>query len=90
MLLSAIKKSYWMTNTPQKVIDQPLFDYRRLQTPTPPYILHVFSNVFTGVHESSLPVAHPGYQVLSDIWFRLGLIANSSHTAQYVDCSDLN
>ncbi len=26
--------------------------------------------------ESSLPVAHPGYQVLSDILFRLGLIAN--------------
>ncbi len=30
-----------------------------------------------GVHESSLPVAHPGYQVLSDILFRLGLIANA-------------
>ncbi len=28
------------------------------------------------VHESGLPVAHPGYQVLSDILFRLGLIAN--------------
>ncbi len=27
--------------------------------------------------ESSLPVAHPGYQVLSDIMFRLGLIANA-------------
>ncbi len=27
--------------------------------------------------ESSLPVAHPGYQVLSDILFRLGLIANA-------------
>ncbi len=43
-----------------------------------------------GVHESSLPVAHPGYQVLSDILFRLGLIANCSHTVQYLDCSDLN
>ncbi len=29
-----------------------------------------------GVHERSLPVSHPGYQVLSDILFRLGLIAN--------------
>ncbi len=28
-----------------------------------------------GVHESSLHVAFPGYQVLSDILFRLGLIA---------------
>ncbi len=27
--------------------------------------------------ESSLPVAHPGYQFLSDILFRLGLIANA-------------
>ncbi len=27
--------------------------------------------------ESSLPVAHPGYQVLSDILFRLCLIANA-------------
>ncbi len=27
--------------------------------------------------ESSLPVAHPGYQVLSDILFTLGLIANA-------------
>ncbi len=27
--------------------------------------------------ESSLHVAHPGYQVLSDILFRLGLIANA-------------
>ncbi len=27
--------------------------------------------------ESSLPVAQPGYQVLSDILFRLGLIANA-------------
>ncbi len=30
-----------------------------------------------GVHESSVPVAHPGYLVLSDILFRLGLIANA-------------
>ncbi len=30
-----------------------------------------------GVHESSLRVAFPGYQVLSDILFRLGLIANA-------------
>ncbi len=29
------------------------------------------------ITESSLPVAHPGYQVLSDILFRLGLIANA-------------
>ncbi len=43
-----------------------------------------------GVHESSLPVAHPGYQVLSDILFRLSLIANCFHTVQYSDCSDLN
>ncbi len=27
--------------------------------------------------ESSLPMAHHGYQVLSDILFRLGLIANA-------------
>ncbi len=38
---------------------------------------------YHGVHESSLPVAHLGYQVLSDILFRLGLIANCSHTVQY-------
>ncbi len=30
-----------------------------------------------GGGESSLPMAHPGYQVLSDILFRLGLIANA-------------
>ncbi len=36
------------------------------------------------------PMAHPGYQVLLDILFRLGLIANCSHTVQYLDCSDLN
>ncbi len=41
---------------------------------------------YIGVHESSLPVAHPGYQVLSDVLFRLGLIANCSHTVQYLDC----
>ncbi len=29
--------------------------------------------------ESSLPVAHPGYQVLSDILFRLGLIPRVGH-----------
>ncbi len=39
--------------------------------------------------ESSLPVAHPGYQVFSDILFRLGLIANalrqcSSQTVEVV------
>ncbi len=47
------------------------------------------STKYYGVHESSLPVAYPGYQVLSDILFRLGLIANCSHTVQYLDCSDL-
>ncbi len=36
------------------------------------------------------PRGAPGYQVLSDILFRLGLIANCSHTVQYLDCSDLN
>ncbi len=57
-----------------------------------PYItsIHVFPMMNVGVHESSLPVAHPGYQILSDILFRLGLIANCSHTVQYLDCSDLN
>ncbi len=30
-----------------------------------------------GGAESSLPVAHPGYRVLLDILFRLGLIANA-------------
>ncbi len=38
--------------------------------------LHTDSNQSWGA-ESSLPVAHPGYQVLSDILFRLGLIANA-------------
>ncbi len=33
-----------------------------------------------GAHESSLPVAHPGYQVLSNILFRLGLIPNALNT----------
>ncbi len=33
--------------------------------------------------ESSLPRAHPGYQVLSDILFRLCLIANA-----VTQCSD--
>ncbi len=37
----------------------------------------ISSNGYTRVHESSLPVAHPGYQVLSDILFSLGLIANA-------------
>ncbi len=37
---------------------------------------HVLVHVTRGA-ESSLPVAHPGYQVLSDILFRLGLIANA-------------
>ncbi len=36
------------------------------------------------------PRGAPGYQILSDILFRLGLIANCSHTVQYLDCSDLN
>ncbi len=36
------------------------------------------------------PRGAPGYQVSSDILFRLGLIANCSHTVQYLDCSDLN
>ncbi len=36
------------------------------------------------------PRGAPGYQVLSDILFRLDLIANCSHTVQYLDCSDLN
>ncbi len=37
-------------------------------------LLYVYTTF--GVHESSIPVAHPGYRVLSDILFRLGLIAN--------------
>ncbi len=53
-------------------------------------VLHVATAWWVGVHESSLSVEHPGYQVLSDILFRLGLIANCSHTVQYLDCSDLN
>ncbi len=32
------------------------------------------------------PRGAPGYQVLLDILFRLGLIANCSHTVQYLDC----
>ncbi len=36
-----------------------------------------FANLNVGVHEGSLSMAHPGYQVLSDILFRLGLIANA-------------
>ncbi len=36
------------------------------------------------------PRGAPGYQVLSDILFRLGLIVNCSHTVWYLDCSDLN
>ncbi len=46
--------------------------------------------IVTPLHESSLPVAHSGYQVLLDILFRLGLIANCFHTVQCLDCSDLN
>ena len=41
------------------------------------------------VHGSSLPVAHPGYQALSDILFRLGLIANAltvQFLVQFSDC----
>ena len=41
---------------------------------------------FQSLHESSLPMAHPGYQVLSDILFRLGLIANA-HSAVLRQCS---
>ncbi len=40
-------------------------------------LVHMRDISVTGVHESSLPVAYPGYQVLSDILFRLGLIANA-------------
>ncbi len=36
------------------------------------------------------PRGAPGYRVLSDILFRLDLIANCSHTVPYLDCSDLN
>ncbi len=46
------------------------------------------SVIFTACREQP-PRAHPGYQVLSDILFRLGLIANA-HTVQCLDCSDLN
>ena len=53
-------------------------------------IQHYYFFDTMGVHESSLPVAHPGYQVLPDILFRLGLLANCSHTVQYLNCSDLN
>ncbi len=35
------------------------------------------SQDFDGVHASSIPLAHPGYQVLSDILLRLGLITNA-------------
>ncbi len=35
------------------------------------------SSMYSWGAESSLPVAHPGYQVLLDILFRLGLIANA-------------
>ncbi len=54
------------------------------------YSLNLYVNV--GCNESSLPVVYPpGYQVLSDILFRLGLIANAlSLTAVLIDCSDLN
>ncbi len=41
------------------------------------WICTFFLPMESGVHESSLPVAHPGYQVLSDILFRLGLLANA-------------
>ncbi len=36
------------------------------------------------------PRGAPGYQVLSDILFRFGLIANCSHTVQCLDFSNLN
>ena len=39
-------------------------------------VVRHFHYIYRGA-ESSLPVAHPGYQVLSDILFRLGLIANA-------------
>ncbi len=38
-----------------------------------------------GASEQS-PCGALGYQVLLDILFRLGLIANCSHTVQYLDC----
>ncbi len=37
-----------------------------------------------GVHESSLPVAHPGYQVLSDI-FQTWPDSECSHIVQFLD-----
>ncbi len=40
------------------------------------YIAYYITLQYWGA-ESSLPVAHPGYQVLLDILFRLGLIANA-------------
>ncbi len=71
-----------------------------ISSPPPPWE-HVLSYTVTPVlrdhcHEgvqraASLPVAHPGYQVLSDILFRLCLIASEcSHTEQCLDCKDLN
>ncbi len=39
--------------------------------------LRAIFSAFSRGAESSLPVAHPGYQVLLDILFRLGLIANA-------------
>ncbi len=39
--------------------------------------------------ESSLPVAPPGYQVLSDILFRLGLITNALTQCSSVDSAIL-
>ena len=45
-------------------------------TNVPGYQIQSISLYTTMGAESSLPVAHPGYQVLSDVLFRLGLIAN--------------
>ena len=43
--------------------------------------LLAWTSMFNGVYESSLRVAHSGYQVLSDILFRLGMISRLSHSA---------
>ncbi len=43
-----------------------------------------------GGGESSLPVAHPGYQVLSDIFVQTWPDSECSHTVQCLDYSDLN
>ncbi len=76
----------------KKCIQWPRNYLKQFEVKGAPYALQLVpvSPIFGRGAESSLPVAHPGYQVLSDILFRLGLAdSECSHTVQFLDSAVL-